>query len=83
MTFRQLHLAMKQFITDHPDHEALDRQVVVRLEDDEYLYVGGLRSAVVDAGCTDDFMLVLDADQEVEEEEAPDADQGAEEEGDD
>lgn len=68
MTFRQLHAAMLQFIADHPDHEALDAHVVVRLgvangDDDEDLYVGGLRSAGVDAGCTDEFALVLDADQ--------------------
>lgn len=72
MTFRQLHAAMLQFIAEHPDHESLDRQVVVRVgvtdgDDDEDLHVGGLQSAIVDAGCTDEFALTLDADQEPEE----------------
>lgn len=74
MTFRQLYEALQQFIAEHPDHEALDRQVVVRLgvangDDDEDLHVGGLQSAVVDTGCTDTFALVLDADQEPEPDE--------------
>jgi hypothetical protein len=72
MTFRQLHETMRQFIAKYPDHESLDRQVVVRLgvangDDDEDLHVGGLQSAIIDAGCTDEFALVLDADQEPDE----------------
>lgn len=72
MTFRQLHAAMLQFIAEHPNHEALDRQVVVRVgvpngDDDEDLHVGGLQSAIVDAGCTEEFSLTLDADQEPDE----------------
>ncbi len=72
MTFRELLQAMQQFVAANPDHESLDRQVVVRLgvpsgDDDEDLYVGGLQSAVVDAGCTEEFSLVLDGDQDPEE----------------
>lgn len=74
MTFRQLHAFMLQFIAEHPEHESLDRQAVVRLgvangDDDEDLYLGGLQSAIVDAGCTDEFALTLDADQEGEDDE--------------
>jgi predicted neutral ceramidase superfamily lipid hydrolase len=63
---------MNKFMQDSPSHESLDRQVVVRIgvansDDDEDLHCGGLQSAVVDAGCTDDLVLVLDADQESEE----------------
>lgn len=73
LTFRSLLAQMQQFLTENPDHEALDRQVVLRVgvpngDDDEDIHVGGLQSAVVDAGCTDEFALVLDADQEPEEE---------------
>jgi hypothetical protein len=72
MTFRKLLKEMQQFADENPGHEALDRQVVVRVgvangDDDEDLHVGGLQSAVVDAGCTDEFVLVLDADQEPNE----------------
>lgn len=71
MTFRQLHAAMLQFVAEHPDHEALDEEVVVRLmtseENGDDLHCGGLRTAKVDAGCTDEFALVLDADQEPDE----------------
>lgn len=68
MTFRQLFESMQQFVARYPDHESLDRQVVVRLgvecgDDDEDIHVGGLQSAVVDCGCTDVPSLVLDADQ--------------------
>ena len=75
MTFRTLLEMMQQFVAENPNHESLDRQVVVRVgvpndnddEDfDEDLYVGGLQSAVVDAGCTEEFALVLDADQDPE-----------------
>ncbi len=55
MTFRKLLETIQQFAAENPDHEALDR------------HVGGLQSAVVDAGCTDEFALVLDADQEPDE----------------
>jgi hypothetical protein len=73
VTFRQLLDMMLQFMADNPRHEALHREVVLRVgvpngDDDEDLHVGGLRSAVVDAGCTDEFALVLDADQETDEE---------------
>jgi len=72
MTFRKLLKTMQQFAAENPGHEALDRQVVVRVgvpngDGDEDLHVGGLQSAVVDAGCTDEFALVLDADQEPDE----------------
>lgn len=64
--FRELLETMQHFATDNPNHEVLDRQVIVRLnvEDDDVLHVGGLQSVTVDAGCTDHFALVLDADQE-------------------
>jgi hypothetical protein len=71
MTFRQLLEMMQQFAAENPDHQALDQRVVVRvgIEDDDEsdldeIYVGGLTSAVVDAGCTDFFALVLDGDQD-------------------
>lgn len=64
MTFRKLLETLLQLATEHPDHAALDMQVVVRVEDDEDLHVGGLQSAVVDTGCTDKLALVLDADQD-------------------
>lgn len=71
MTFRQLLLSMQNFVAEHPNHESLDRQVIVRVgiadDDDDEIHVGGLQSAVVDAGHTDDFALVLDADQDPEE----------------
>ncbi len=69
MTFRILFEMMKKFMDDHPDHEALDRHVVVRLlsneDNGDDLHVGGLRHVSVDAGCTDTFALVLDAGQEL------------------
>jgi len=76
MTFRRLLEALQQFAVENPDHEALDQQVVVRVgvpngDDDEDIHVGGLQSAVVDAGCTDKFALVIDADQEPDEDEVP------------
>lgn len=72
MTFRQLLEAMQSFVSEHPDNEALDRQVVIRVgvpngDDDEDIHCGGLQSAIVDAGCTEHFALVLDADQEPDE----------------
>ncbi len=72
MTFRKSLEMMQQFTVDHPGHESLDRQVVIRLgvpssNDDEDLHCGGLQSAVVDAGCTEEYALVLDADQDPEE----------------
>lgn len=71
MKFRELLEMMQQFVVDHPDHEALDRHVVVRLQTNEEhgddLHAGGLRSVSVDAGCSDEFALVLDADQEQDE----------------
>lgn len=70
MTFRALLALITDLARDNP--AALDRQVVVRLgvangPDDEDLHVGGLQGADVDAGCTDDLALVLDADQDPEE----------------
>lgn len=72
MTFRQLMKVMQDFATQNPDSDALDRQVVVRVgvasgEDDEDVYVGGLQSAVVDAGHTEDLALTLDGDDLQEE----------------
>jgi len=71
VTFRELLASMQEFVDTHPNHEALDRQVVVRVSvpgvgNEEYLHVGGLQSVAVDAGCTDEFALVLDADNEDE-----------------
>jgi hypothetical protein len=71
MTFRDLLASMTAFARDNPDHESLDREVVVRVgvpngDDGEDVHVGGLRSAIVDAGCTDEPALTLDADQEPE-----------------
>ena len=71
MTFRSLLTYLTEFARDNPGHEALDRQIVVRLgvangDDDEDVHAGGLQSAVVDAGCTEEFTLVLDADQDGE-----------------
>jgi hypothetical protein len=57
---------MAKFAEDHPDHEALDQHVILRVkareDDGGELHVGGLREVTVDAGCTDMFALVLDAD---------------------
>jgi len=71
MTFRELLQSMQEFVAANPSHESLDHEVIVRIgvangDDDEDIHVGGLRSAVVDAGCTDKFALTLDADQELE-----------------
>lgn len=73
MTFRELLASMQEFVADHPDHKALDRRVIVRVgipngDDDEDIHVGGLQSAVVDSGCTDEFAFVLDADQDPDDE---------------
>lgn len=67
MTFRRLLSRLQTFAKDHPDHEALDAPVVVRLQTNEDngddLHVGSLRDITVDAGCTETFALTLDADQ--------------------
>lgn len=72
MTFRTLLEMLSKFATANPGHEALDEHVVVRFQtgedDGDDFHVGGLRSLAVDAGCTDTFALVLDADQEPDEE---------------
>lgn len=74
MTFRTLLEMMSAFRREHPNHEALDQHVVVRLQTSEDngddLHTGGLRSVAVDAGCTETFALVLDANQEPDDEEA-------------
>jgi hypothetical protein len=71
MTFRTMLKMMQSFARDNPGHEALDEHVVVRVQTNEDngddLHVGGLRSIAVDAGCTETFALVLDADQEPDE----------------
>jgi hypothetical protein len=74
VTYRELLRQLQEFVVGCPNHEALDRQVVVRVgvpngDDDEDIHVGGLQSAVIDAGCTDDHVLVLDADQDADQEE--------------
>lgn len=65
MTMRELHAALSSFILEHPDHEAVDLPVIVRVDDGDgiHLHVGDLSSASVDAGCSDTEQLVLDADQ--------------------
>lgn len=72
MTFRELLAEMASFAGENPNHESLDRQVVVRFgvadDDDDEVHVGGLQSMMIDAGCTDSFALVLDADQDGEDE---------------
>ena len=72
MTFRALLAMLSKFAEDNPGHEALDEDVVVRVRTSEDngddLHVGGLRVVTVDAGCTDTFALVLDADQDPDEE---------------
>jgi len=67
MTLRELLAELQRFALEYPNHESFDRQVVVRVTDDEDLHVGGLRSATIDPGCTEEFSLVLDADQSSEE----------------
>ena len=71
MTFRELLTTLQDFARLNPSHQALDEHVVVRLQTDDEngdeLHVGGLRRAAVDAGCTETFMLTLDADQEPDE----------------
>lgn len=68
MTFRDLLAQLAKFEIDNPNHEALDREVVVRVEidDGDGLNVGSLKSVTVDAGCTEEHRLVLDADQSEE-----------------
>ena len=79
MTFRTLLDRLLSFIKDHPDHEALDEHVVIRVQTSEIngddLHAGGLRDITVDAGCTDTYALVLDADQEPDEPDESDAKQ--------
>lgn len=72
MTFRRLLAVLQELAADPRTSEALDQQVILRVgarngDDDEEIFVGGLQSAIVDAGCTDTFALTLDADQEPEE----------------
>lgn len=71
MTFRQLHEFMLAFVAANPGDAALDRQVIVRVgvpdDDDDEIHMGGLQSAAIDAGCTEEFVLLLDADQEGDE----------------
>lgn len=71
MTYRQLLDQLQKFVNVIPSNEALDRQVIVRLgvqdDDDDELHVGGLQSVTIDCGCTDEYALVLDADQDPEE----------------
>jgi hypothetical protein len=73
MTFRELLVTLQSFVRHNSEHQALDEHVVVvvRLQtDDEHgdeLHVGGLRIATVDAGCTETFAPVLDADQDPDE----------------
>jgi hypothetical protein len=78
MTYRKLLDKLLAFARDNPDHEALDAQVIVRLQTNEDngedLHVGGLQTASIDAGCTETFMLVLDADQEPDDNDGDDAD---------
>lgn len=61
MTFRELLDLMQGFVREHPDHEALDRRVVVRVQVGDDLHVGGLDSVAVDAGCAEEYSLVIDA----------------------
>jgi len=69
-TFRTLLARLGQFEIDRPDHESLDRRVVVRIQTSEDqgddLYVGGLTSCHVGIAGDDPAApaLVLDADQE-------------------
>lgn len=72
MTFRRLLAVLQELAADPRTSEALDQQVILRVgvpngDDDEDIHVGGLQSAIVDAGCADTFTLTLDADQEPEE----------------
>lgn len=72
MTFRRLLAVLQELAADPSASDALDRQVLVRVgvpngDDDEDIYLGWLQSAIVDAGCTDEDVLTLDADQESEE----------------
>lgn len=61
MTFRQLKLWLDREAEKREDAE-LDMVVVLRVEDDDgELYTGGLYDVEIDAGCTDDDALVLDA----------------------
>jgi len=77
VTFRQLHEFMAAFVAASPSDPALDRQVIVRVsvpdDDDDEIHMGGLQSAAIDAGCTDEFLLLLDADQEGDDEADQDA----------
>lgn len=82
MTYRELLEKLMTFARDNSDHEALDTQVVVRLQTNEDngedLHVGGLQTISIDAGCTETFVLVLDADQEPNADDADDEDRADE-----
>lgn len=71
MTLRELHDLLSRFVADHPGHESLDRRVVMRVSVDPDLHCGGLDSASVDAGCTEEYSLVLDGSDSPDEEGSP------------
>lgn len=67
VTFRELFAQLSEMVATVED-DVLDREVIIRVgvangHDDEDLHVGGLRSAVLDYGCTDEVALTLDGDQ--------------------
>jgi hypothetical protein len=75
MTYRELLERIRQHAAEHPNDEVLDREVIIRLQTNEDngddLHVGGLRSISIDAGCTDEPALTLEADQEPDVERLP------------
>lgn len=64
MTYRQLLDWMTRDATTRDD-ATLDEPIVVRIYDnDRELVCGGIRSASVDPGCTEQDVLIFDGDQE-------------------
>lgn len=65
ITFRELLEAMQGYAKDNPGK--LDMQVIVRVQDEDDLLVGGLTSFAIDPGCTEVDALVLDGSTEAED----------------
>ena len=65
LTFRQLLEMMQGYVKEHPGK--LDMQVIVRVQGEDDLLVGGLVSLTIDPGCTEVDALVLDGSTEAED----------------
>lgn len=66
MTFRQLLARMSVLakqLADAGDEAAFDEPVTVRVHTEDDCYTGGIFQVDLDAGCTNQVGLVIDADQ--------------------